>query len=33
LLLQQRAKVMPDRRVVIYHKNSNQAELPFLFSG
>jgi hypothetical protein len=29
LLLEQCPQVMPDRRVVVYHQNSNQAVLPF----
>src|ERR1700722_15014563 len=29
LLLEQRPQIMPDRRVVVYHQNSNQGVLPF----
>jgi hypothetical protein len=28
LLLEQRPKIVPNRRIVVYHKNSNQAALP-----
>jgi len=33
LLLEEDPKVISNRRVVIDHKNSNQAALPFTFSG